>query len=39
MNTRQFNVHIKMNYKVGDVLPISVLRNGKTEELRIHLVE
>lgn len=39
MNTRQFNVHIKSNYKVGDVLPIKVLRNGKTEELQLHLVE
>ena len=39
MNTRQFNVHIKSNYKVGDALPLTVLRNGKTEELTIHLVE
>ena len=39
MNTRQFNVHIKSNYKVGEVLPITVLRNAKTVELEIHLVE
>ena len=39
MNTRQFNVHIKSNYKVGDALPLTVLRKGKTEELKIHLVE
>lgn len=39
MNTRQFNMHIKLNYKVGETLPLTVLRNGKREELKIHLVE
>ena len=39
MNTRQFNMHIKLYYKVGEVLPLTVLRNGQREELKIRLVE
>ena len=38
-NTRQFNVHIKTHYKVGDVLPLTVLRDGQRIELEIHLIE
>jgi hypothetical protein len=39
MNTKQFNVFIKLNYKVGDTLPLTVLRNGERVELKIKLVE
>lgn len=39
MNTRQFNVHLKMNYKVGEILPITILRNGERMDLKIELVE
>jgi len=39
MNTRQFNAHVKLNYKVGDDLPLTVLRDGKRQELRLRLVE
>jgi serine protease Do len=39
MNTRQFNAHIKLNYKVGDDLPLTVIRNGKRQELKLRLVE
>ncbi len=39
MNTRQFNAHIKLNYKVGDDLPLTILRDGQREELKIRLVE
>jgi len=37
--TPHFQLHIKMNYKVGDQLPLTVIRNGKRRELRIPLVE
>lgn len=39
MTTKQFNMHVKLHYKVGDVLPLTVLRNGQREELKIRLVE
>jgi S1-C subfamily serine protease len=39
MNSRQFQSHLKMNYKVGDQLSLTVLRDGKKMELRIRLVE
>ena len=39
MTTKQFNMHIKLHYKVGEVLPLTVLRNGQREELKIQLVE
>ncbi len=38
-STKQFNMHLKLNYKVGDTLPLTVLREGQREELRIRLVE
>ena len=38
-NTRQFNAGIKQSYRVGDVLPLTVLREGRREELQIRLVE
>ncbi|MBI1310181.1 PDZ domain-containing protein [bacterium] len=39
VNNQQFNAHIKLNYKVGDELPLTVLRDGQRKELRIRLVE
>ncbi len=39
MNTRQFNAHIKLKYKVGDVLPLTILRDGQQVDLKIQLVE
>ncbi len=39
MDTKQFNMHIKLNYKVGEQLPLTILRNGQREELKIKLVE
>jgi serine protease Do len=39
LETKQFNMHVKLNYKVGDTLPLTVLRNGKREEIKIKLVE
>ena len=39
INANQFHAQIKLNYKIGDDLPLTVLRNGRREELKIHLVE
>ena len=39
MNNQQFNAHIKLNYKVGDELPLTVIRGGKRRQLQIRLVE
>ena len=39
MDHSQFNMHVKLNYKVGDTLPLTVLRNGKKIDLQIQLVE
>lgn len=39
LNSRQFHMHLKLHYKVGDVLPLTVLRDGDRHELRIQLVE
>ncbi|HUQ72188.1 MAG TPA: Trx7/PDZ domain-containing (seleno)protein [Planctomycetaceae bacterium] len=39
MDTKHLHMHVKLNYKVGDVLPLTVLRNGKREEIKISLVE
>lgn len=39
MNTKQFNVYIKLNYKVGDVLPLTILRDGERIEVKLKLVE
>ncbi|WP_166825948.1 Trx7/PDZ domain-containing (seleno)protein [Thalassoroseus pseudoceratinae] len=35
----EFQVWLKLNRKPGDILPITVLRNGKKKEIRIPLVE
>ncbi len=29
MTSQHFNMHVKLNYKVGDKLPLTLLRNGK----------
>lgn len=34
----QFQMHIKLNYKVGDVLPLTVLRQGKRRDVSVKLV-
>lgn len=39
MNTKQFNVYIKLNYKVGDVLPLTILRDGERIDVKMKLVE
>lgn len=39
MAHNQFNMHIKLNYKVGDELPLTVLRDGERKELKVKLVE
>jgi hypothetical protein len=39
MDTKHLHMHIKLNYKVGDVLPLTVLRDGQREEIKIPLVE
>ena len=39
LNTRQFNVYLKEHFKVGEVLPLTVLRKGDRAELKIRLIE
>ena len=39
MTPGQFNAHIKLNYKVGQELPVTVLRKGRRQSVRIRLVE
>ncbi|MEC9092857.1 MAG: PDZ domain-containing protein, partial [Planctomycetota bacterium] len=39
MNSAQFNTYIKLNYKVGQTLPITVIRKGKKIRVQIKLVE
>lgn len=36
---RSFNYHIKLNYKVGDRLPLTILRNGQKRQVQLVLVE
>ncbi len=36
---KQFNAHIKLHYKVGQTLPLTVLREKRKETVRIKLVE
>jgi serine protease Do len=35
----QFNLYIKLNHKVGDELPLTILRDGQQQQIRIKLVE
>ncbi|MFG0334293.1 MAG: Trx7/PDZ domain-containing (seleno)protein [Maioricimonas sp. JB049] len=39
LTSPQFQLYIKLNYKVGETLPVTVIRNGKRRELQIPLVE
>lgn len=39
MTPPQFNAYIKLNYKVGEQLPLTVLRDGRKQQLAIKLVE
>lgn len=39
MTPQQFNMYVKLNYKVGDELPLTVLRDGREREIRVALVE
>ncbi len=39
MTNQQWNLDIKMNYKVGDKLPLTFLRNGKRRTVEVELVE
>jgi serine protease Do len=39
MTSPRFSAHIKLHYKVGDTLPLTVLRDGKKMDLKIRLVE
>ncbi len=36
---RYFNLQIKLNYKVGDLLPLTVLRGGQEHEVQVKLAE
>jgi len=38
-DTRQFNMHIKLNYQVGDDLRLTILRQGERRDVVIRLVE
>lgn len=39
LDTRQFQMHVKLNYKVGDTLPLTVDRAGERKEIELKLVE
>ena len=39
MDSRQFQSYLKLNYKVGEQLPLTILRDGKKMELNITFVE
>ncbi|MDA1229563.1 MAG: Trx7/PDZ domain-containing (seleno)protein [Planctomycetota bacterium] len=39
VNSRQFQSHLKLNYKVGDTLPLTILRDGRKINLKISLSE
>ena len=39
MTTAKFNMHLKLNYKVGDELPLTILRNGQQREVRVKLAD
>ncbi len=39
LTTKQFNSHLKLNYKVGDTLPLTVVRDGKRIDISIPLAE
>jgi predicted metalloprotease with PDZ domain len=35
----QFHLHVKMNYRVGDKLPLTIVRNGQTQRIDLPLVD
>jgi serine protease Do len=39
MTPRQFHTHIRLNYEVGDTIPLTILRDGKRTELRIPAID
>ena len=39
MNPQQFNTFVKLNYKVGQSLPLTVVRKGKRVKIDLKLVE
>lgn len=39
MNSKQFSAWLKLNYQVGQKLPLTILRNGQRRELSLLLVE
>jgi S1-C subfamily serine protease len=39
MTAQKFNMHVKLNYKVGDELPLTILRNGERREVRVKLAD
>jgi S1-C subfamily serine protease len=39
MSPQQFNLYVKLNYRVGDKLPLTILREGKLQVIEIPLVE
>jgi S1-C subfamily serine protease len=38
-DSKQFSAWLKLNYKVGQRLPLTILRNGQRRELSLLLVE
>jgi serine protease Do len=38
MDPEKFHMHVRMHYKVGDDLPLTVIRGGKRIELKIPLI-
>jgi S1-C subfamily serine protease len=39
MDSRQFNANLKLHYRVGERLPLTILRDGRRIELSLLLVE
>ena len=39
MKPNEYSMHVKLNYDVGDKLPLTVLRNGQRKQIDIELVE
>ncbi|MEY3173960.1 MAG: hypothetical protein RLZZ436_1874 [Planctomycetota bacterium] len=39
MDSRQFNAHLKLHYRVGDRLPLTIIRDGRRMPLSLLLVE
>lgn len=39
MTPRQFHTHIRLNYEVGDTIPLTILRDGKRTNLQIPAID